>query len=61
MKRPELHEIDIYKVMDKPGLLVTMSAGQWDRLLEDAYNTGATLLELDEYEIPARAFRREEV
>lgn len=60
MKRPELHEIDICTVLDKPSVLITMSAGQWDPLLEAAYDAGHTLLEVDENEIPARAYRRPE-
>lgn len=60
MQRPTLNEIDIYTVMDRPTLLVTMSVGQWDQLLQSAYDTGATLLELDEHEIPARAYRRDD-
>lgn len=60
MKRPELHEISIYSVLDRPSVLITMSAGQWDPLLEAAYDTGATLIELDVNEIPARAYRKED-
>lgn len=58
MKQPELHEIDIYTVLDKPSVLITMSGGQWDNLLQAAYDSGATLLELDDNEIPTRAYRR---
>jgi hypothetical protein len=61
IKRPELNEIHLHEVLDKPTLLVTMSAGQWDELLQAAYDTGATLLELDDMEIPAKAYRREDV
>jgi hypothetical protein len=34
-----------------------MSVGQWDRLLAEAYDTGWTLLELDEQEWPVAAYR----
>jgi len=31
-------------------LIVTMSVGQWDNTLEESYDIGAILLELDENE-----------
>jgi len=37
---------------------VTMSIGQWDGFLQTAYDNGATLLELDENEMPVRAYRK---
>lgn len=58
MKRPELNEISLHGVLDKPTVLITMSTGQWDELLQAGYNAGHTLLELDENEIPARAYRK---
>ncbi len=58
MKRPKLNEVPLSTITDKPTLLVTMSTGQWDRFLQAAYDAGATLLELDENEIPARAYRK---
>ena len=42
-------------------LVVTMSVGQWDPLLQAAYDGGSILLELDDDEQPLRAFRREAV
>ena len=35
-----------------------MSIGQWDGLLEAAYDAGAVLLELDDNENPIKAYRR---
>jgi hypothetical protein len=60
MKRPELNEIDLSKAMVNatPGIVVTMSPGQWDKLLAAAYDTGATLLEIDKHERPVKAYRR---
>jgi hypothetical protein len=58
MKRPVLNEIQVEGGILKPGLIVTMSIGQWDKLLAAAYDNGATLLELDENETPIRAYRR---
>jgi hypothetical protein len=63
MKRPELNEIDLSKAMGNilnavPGVVVTLSPGQWDRLLQAAYDTGATLLEIDKHERPVKAYRR---
>ena len=42
-----------------PGtLVVTMSEGQWDGLLAAAYADGWILLELDDNEVPVRAYRK---
>ena len=42
-----------------PGtLVVTMGEGQWDALLAAAYEQGWILLELDDDEIPVRAYRK---
>jgi hypothetical protein len=37
---------------------VTCSPGQWDGLLAGAYAAGWTLIEVDDDERPARAYRR---
>jgi hypothetical protein len=58
MKRPVLNETPLNGIMAKPSVIVTMSIGQWDRLLAGAYDRGHTLLELDNNEMPVRAFRR---
>jgi hypothetical protein len=57
-----LNEITIAQALNlaEPQLIVTMSQGQWDSLLETAYLTGAVLLELDQFELPVRAFRIQE-
>ena len=58
MNRPPLHEIPLASVTFSPGtLLVTMSTGQWDALLAEAYRRGHTLLELDDQERPVAAYR----
>jgi hypothetical protein len=41
-----------------PAVIITMSEGQWDGLLQAAYDTGAILLELDRKERPVRAYQR---
>lgn len=42
-----------------PGaLIMTMGIGQWDALLARAYDDGWTLIELDENEVPIRAYRK---
>jgi hypothetical protein len=58
MKRPKLNEIDLNKLNPlSPGqVTITMSRGQWDGLLESAYEQGFVLLELDENEKPVRAY-----
>lgn len=58
MKRPVLNETPLGGIMLKPAVIVTMSRGQWDKLLSAAYDNGATLLELDDNEMPIRAYRR---
>lgn len=35
-----------------------MNIGQWDSTLQDAYDEGWVVLELDDYERPVRAFRK---
>ena len=42
------------------GRVITMSEGQWDAILAAAYNAGWTLLELDDRELPVRAYRKAE-
>ena len=58
MKRPPLHAVPLDDVRIGPGvILVTMSTGQWDALLAEAYRRGHTLLELDDNERPVAAYR----
>jgi hypothetical protein len=35
-----------------------MSPGQWDALLDEGYNRGALLLEIDQNEQPVKAYQR---
>jgi len=58
MKRPELNEVPLSTITDKPSVIITMSTGQWDRFLQAAYDYGHTLLELDENEIPVKAYQK---
>jgi hypothetical protein len=63
MKRPELNEIPLNQVLEalldgKPSINVTMSEGQWDGFLQSAYETGHSLIEVNDSEIPVRAYRR---
>ena len=37
--------------------IITMSPGQWDAMLDEAYSRGWTLLEIED-ELPVRAYRR---
>jgi hypothetical protein len=58
MKRPTLHEIPLSEVKFLPRTVtLTMSIGQWDALLAEAYQRGHTLLELDANERPVAAYR----
>ena len=60
MKRPKLNEIDIKtKNPFAPGIAtITMSIGQWDLLLQTAYDDNWILLELDDNETPVKAYRK---
>ena len=63
MKRPELNEIPLREAMagilgGGGGLIITMSVGQWDALLDEGYNRGALLLEIDQNEQPVKAYQR---
>ena len=61
MKRPVLNEINLNRAMNdfftKPCVVITMSRGQWDKLLEAAYEKGHVLLELDRNEKPVKAYQ----
>jgi hypothetical protein len=60
MNRPELHPIPLASALQFPpgSFTVTMSPGQWDRLLDSAYRQGCVLLELDASESPVAAHKR---
>ena len=58
MKRPTLNPIPLDAVTFERGTVtLTMSTGQWDALLAEAYRRGHTLLELDDQERPVAAYR----
>lgn len=60
MKRPVLNKLKREQVvLFEPGsLTVTMSIGQWDNLLQAAYDRGAIMIELDDDENPVAAYRK---
>ncbi|MCI0615273.1 hypothetical protein L0244_19960 [bacterium] len=60
MNRPNLNEIPLSDVLPlrRPELIVTMSEGQWDKLLEISYERGWILLEVNDDEQPIKAYRR---
>jgi len=39
-------------------MVMTMGEGQWDAMLSAAYANGFILLELDDNEVPVRAYRK---
>ena len=63
LRRPKLHKIDLKKALNDimvPGFHITMSMGQWDNFLAEAYfHQNATLIELNSNEIPIAAYRLE--
>jgi hypothetical protein len=42
----------------KAARVMTMSVGQWNAMLAAAYDQGWILLELDDNEVPVRAYRK---
>jgi hypothetical protein len=61
MKRPVLNEVPLNSTIwgtGKPSVNITMSAGQWNGFLQAAYDAGHNLIELDEDEVPVRAYRK---
>jgi len=58
MKRPELNEIPLSTAIRPATVIITMSPGQWDGLLQSAYEAGHNLIEVDEDEIPRKAYRK---
>ena len=63
MERPKLNEIPLDYVRQKNSeggvAMITMSEGQWDTMLQGAYEAGFIVIELDENEKPIRAFQGE--
>lgn len=63
MKRPVLNKVPLDDVMNgflagNSSVTVTMSQGQWDRFLQAAYDAGHNLIEVDDCEVPVRAYRK---
>lgn len=57
--RRELNEIPLHRAFERGKVTITMRRRQWDAFLQEAYNQGAVLLELDENEVPVRAYQKE--
>ncbi len=58
MKRPQLTEVPLPNTFPEPGArYMTVSPGQWDALLDEAYKTGWTLLEIEEVDGCEKAVR----
>lgn len=54
----KLNEVPLSEInFLKPGVIITMSTGQWDAFLETGYEHGFTLVELDENENPIKVYR----
>jgi hypothetical protein len=59
--QPKLQRIPVPSMDDLRGqLAITMRKGQWDVILSAAYSHGATLLEIDDNEKIAAAYRKAE-
>ena len=59
-KQPDLTETTLDIIFNTPSVIITMAKGQWDTVLESAYQECCTLLELDEQENPIRAYRKDD-
>ena len=59
MNRPELHEVPLSSALASGSVNITMSAGQWDELLQYFYDAGNNLIEVDDNEVPVRAYRKQ--
>jgi len=60
MRKPHLNEIPLKEnILNKPGVTITMSVGQWDRLLQAAYDDGCVLIEISQHGKPERAYRKD--
>jgi hypothetical protein len=65
MRRTELNKVPLASALAslcKPGTgrcFITMSMGQRDNLLQEAYERGWTLLELDHKERPVAAYKQQ--
>lgn len=66
MKRPELHQVPLpasASELAQPGSLwMTVSPGQWDKMHQEAYERGFTILEIKERNGKkkiVRAFKKE--
>lgn len=59
-RRPQLREVPLAAVLPlRRGIAtITMSRGQWDSLLQAAYDLNWILLELDDAERPVAAYRK---
>ena len=66
MRRPELNKLPLETALGNlcnavgGQCAITMSVGQWDMLLQEAYEQGWTLLELDRMERPVAAYKRQD-
>ena len=58
MKQPILNEVSLDTIFNKPSVSITMSPGQWDGILQAAYDAGHNLIEVDENENPLKAYRK---
>lgn len=56
MSRPKLFEIPLPEIK-AGGRYITMSEGQWDALLSEAYQRFWILIEVNEDERPVRAYQ----
>ena len=57
--RKDLNKIPLDMTFKEGQKVITMSQGQWDTTLEEAYNLGFILLELDDSEIPIAMYKKD--
>jgi len=59
MKQPKLNEVTVPDTL-MPGICITMSPGQWDELLQAAYDNNSTLLVVNDDGVITKAFQKKD-
>ena len=63
-QQPKLNKLDVPRedimnyVIESKGIVVTMSKGQWDSILEATYNRGHILMLVDDNEMPKALYQK---
>lgn len=58
MSIPVLNKIPLSDALNKNGIIMTMDTGQWDAVLQVAYDGGCILIEINAAGKPVAAYQR---